>query len=128
MLLGAEVSPRLERTGTVAWGNPTRVQHLQAAGAERVVHDYVSPDLTRVLKDLQRTSKKDAKLRSPALLRALSRSWDRIYQPHQTVPSEHVARVHTYSRGAVTAAWLNELRETEWVAVAPASASCPLRP
>jgi hypothetical protein len=117
MLLGAEVSPRVEQIGTVTWGTPTRVRHLRAVGAERVAHDYVSPDLTRVLKDLQHTSKKDAKLRSPALLRALSRSWHRIYQPHQAVPSEHVARIHTYSTGTVTAAWLNELHETEWVAV-----------
>jgi hypothetical protein len=117
MLLGTEVSPRLKQTGTIAWGSPTRVRHLQAAGAERVAYDYVSPDLNCVLKDLQRAFKKDAKLRSPALLRALSRNWDRCYQHYQTVPSEHVARVYTYPRGAVTAAWLNELRETEWVTV-----------
>jgi hypothetical protein len=117
MLLGAEVSPRLEQTGPVAWGSPIRVQHLRAAAAERVEYDYVSPDLARVLKDLQRTSKKDAKLRSPALLRALSRNWDRLYHKRQTVPSRHVARVRTYSRGAVAAGWLNELRETAWVAV-----------
>jgi hypothetical protein len=117
LLLGAEVSPRLEQTGPVRWGSPTRVQHLRAAGAEQVAHDYVSLDLGRVLKDLQRVSKREAKLRSPALPRALSRNWDRLYHHRQTVPSEHAARVYTYSRGTVTAAWLNELRETEWVAV-----------
>ena len=117
MLLGAEVAPRLEQAEVAVWGSPTRVKELRAAGAERVPHDYVSPDLDRVLKHLQRASKKDAKVRSPALLRALSRNWDRLYKEKQSVPSEHVARVYTYPKLPVTATWLNELRETEWVAV-----------
>lgn len=127
MLLGAEVSPRLKQTGTVARGSPIRVQHLRAAGAERVAHDYVSPDLTCVLNDLQRASKKDAKLRSPALLRALSRNWGRCYQQHQTAPAEHVARVYAHDRGVVTAAWLNELRETGWVTVGRGERIVPAR-
>jgi hypothetical protein len=117
MLLGAEVTPRLEQTGGASWGSATRIKELRAAGAEQVAHDYVSPDLDRVLKHLQRASRKDAKVRSPALLRALSRNWDRVYKDKQTVPSEHVARVYTYPRAPVTATWLNELRETDWVAV-----------
>ena len=117
MLLGAEVAPRLERTGSVRWGGETRVKELRAASAEQVPYDDVSPDLTRVLRDLQRSSKSAARVRSPALLRALSRNWERVYKNRQTVPSQHVARVYIYERGPVTAAWLNELRESDWVAV-----------
>ena len=118
MLLGAEVTPRLERTGTVrGGGSATRVRELRAAGAEQVEYDYVSPDLDRVVKELHRTSNKAAKSRSPALLRALSRNWERVYAGRRLVPAEHVARVHTYDRGSATASWLNELRETEWMAV-----------
>src|SRR6266849_291580 len=35
------------------------------------------------------------------------------YKDKQTVPSEHVARVYTHTKAPVTAAWLNELRETD---------------
>ena len=77
----------------------------------------MSPDLTRVLRDFEDTSKRDARVRSPALLRALSRNWERAYKGKETVTSEHVARVHTYEKQPVTAAWFNELRECHWVAV-----------
>jgi Domain of unknown function (DUF3883) len=117
LLLGAEVAPRLQQTGAAMWGSAARIKELRATGAEQVTRDYVSPDLDRVLKHLQLASRKDAKTRSPALMRALSRNWDRLYKEKQTVPSEHVARVHTWPKRPVTAAWLNELHETEWVAV-----------
>jgi hypothetical protein len=96
---------------------PNRPRSVSAAGAEQVDHDLVSPDLERVLKYLQRASKKEAKVRSPALLRALSRDWHRVYKDKETVPSEHVARKYIHPRSPVTATWLNELRETDWVAV-----------
>jgi hypothetical protein len=115
-LLGAEIAPRLVRSDRARWGSEARVRELQARGAEQVGYDEVSPDLSRVLKDLQKTSKRDARLRSPALLRTLARHWDRLYADRQTVPAEHVAIKYIHDKGTVTAAWLNELRETSWVA------------
>lgn len=117
LLLGTEVAPRLMRLPRVAWGSPARVKHLIAEGAEQVSYDYASPDLQKVLKSLSVCSKKEAKKRSPELLRALSRNWQRLYQDMQTVPSQHVARVYTYEKGSVPAAWLNELCESSWIAV-----------
>jgi hypothetical protein len=117
MLLGAECTPRIVRTGVVRWGNPTRIRDLRARGAEQVPYDLTSPDMERVLVALTRMTKKDAKVKSPALLRALSRNWDRVYSGRKAVPSQHVARVYTYNQGEVAASWLIALREMEWVAI-----------
>ena len=117
MLLGVECTPRLAKTDTVRWGRPTREKELRSAGAEEVTHDFTSPDLTRVLTTLSKLQKKEAKVRSPALLRALSRSWDRVYGKNGKVPSRHRARVHSYDKAPVTADWLIDLREEPWIAV-----------
>ena len=117
MLLGVDCAPRLERTGTVRWGRPTRVTELQSAGAEKVTHDFESPDLAKVLTALRQLKTKEAKVRSPALFRALSRNWQRAYAERQQVPSLHHARVYSYDKGPVTADWLIDLREEPWVAV-----------
>lgn len=117
MLLGVEAAPRLSETGRVRWGSGARLAELGAVGAEEVEYDYVSQDLEAVLKDLLKAPKKDAKVRSPALLRTLSRSWERLYEGRETVPARHKAIKHTYDRGPVTATWLNELRESPWLAI-----------
>jgi len=117
-LLGAEVAPRLSRLDErIRWGSDARIRELRKLGADQVRHDDVSPDLSRVLKSFGKLSKRDARQRSPALLRTLSRYWDRLYADRLLVPAEHKAIKHTHYRGEVTAAWLNELRETPWIAV-----------
>ncbi len=117
-LLGAETAPRVVETdGRVRWGEGARYAELRARRAEQVEYDYLSPALSSVLKALRKLSKRDVRQRSPALLRTLSRHWDRLYAPRQRVPAEHVATKYIHSRGEVTAAWLNELRESDWVAV-----------
>ncbi len=117
MLLGIECTPRLVKTNTVQWGGPTRISELRSAGAEEVIHDFRSPDLTRVLVGLGELPNKDVKIRSPALLRALSRNWERVYAGHKKVPSRHHARVYMYEKEPVTAEWLIGLREEPWIAV-----------
>lgn len=117
MLLGVECAPRLVATGAVRGGRPTRVKELQSAGAEEVTHDFSSPDLAKVLAALKGLKTKDAKTRGPALLRALSRNWQRVYGDRTEVPSIHRARVHSHPKGPVTAAWLVDLREEPWIPV-----------
>lgn len=117
-LLGAETAPRIAQSeGLVRWGNSTRIAELRRCEAEQVEYDLLSPDLNRVLKNLQKLSKREAKFRSPALLRTLSRNWERLYAGRRAVPAEHVAIKYKYRRGEVTAAWLDELRDTQWIAM-----------
>lgn len=125
ILLGAEVAPRLEQTGTSKWGRATRVRDLRAVGAEQVPVDYVSPDLERVISSFRKASKKDIRVRSPALFKALAKAWDRLYAGKQVVASQHVARVHTYQRASVTAEWLLNLRETPWIAIGKGELATP---
>lgn len=118
MLLGAEISPRLVKLeGRRFGGDSRRLAELRERKADQVGHEYASPDLSVVLKDLLRVSKREARPRSPALLRTLSRNWERLYSKYLSVPAAYLAIKHTYPRGNVTAAWLNELREHAWVAV-----------
>ena len=117
MLLGVECTPRLVRTGTVRGGHPARVKELQSAGAEEVAHDFLSPDLAKALAALKQLKPKDAKTASPALFRALSRNWQRVYSHSTEAPSIHHARKYSYPRGPVTADWLIHLREEPWIAV-----------
>jgi len=117
-LLGAETSPRVVKLEELRYGgSPSRLAELRQKGAELVRFDYLSPDLTLVLKSLLTVSKRDAKPRSPALLRTLSRNWDRFYSNRLAVPAVHQAVKYLHQRGEVTAAWLNELRDTNWIAV-----------
>lgn len=117
-LLGAESSPRIVQSeGGAGWSSQQRFAELRQLGAERVKYDLLSPDLSRVLRNLPKLSKRNAKLRSPALLRTLSRNWERLYSTKMGVPAEHVTKKYTYFRGEVAAAWLNELRDTQWIAI-----------
>ncbi|WP_162561696.1 sacsin N-terminal ATP-binding-like domain-containing protein [Yoonia vestfoldensis] len=125
MLLGAEVAPRLEEVGLVRGGGATRMRDLRAVGAEQVGNDYVSRDLERVLSSYKKASKKELRIRSPALFKALAKAWDRLYADRQMVGSQHVARVYTYPKASVTADWLLNLRETPWIAVGKGELSIP---
>ncbi|MDK9706387.1 MAG: DUF3883 domain-containing protein [Desulforhopalus sp.] len=117
-LLGAETAPRIMHSEErVRGGSPTRMTELRQRNAEQVEYDLLSPDLSHVLRSLQKISKRDTKKRSPALLRTLSRNWERIYAGLMSVPAQHVAIKYIYKRGDVTAAWLNDLRDTKWIAV-----------
>ena len=119
MLLGVDCAPRLTKTGTVRGGRSTRIRELQSAGAEEVTHDFESPDLAKVLSALKELKTKEAKTRSPALFRALSRNWQRVFSDNQKVPSVHHARVHSYDKAPVTADWLIDLREEPWISIGP---------
>jgi Domain of unknown function (DUF3883) len=116
-LLGVETAPRLIQTGLVRWGGATRTRELQAAQAEQVPADWISPDLERVLAAFPKFSKKDLRERSPALLKAVARAWERTYAKRKMVASQHEARVYVHPRAPVTAQWLIQLRETQWVSV-----------
>lgn len=116
MLLGAACSPRLMRTETKYGGGPLRTQELRGLGAEFVEHDFTSPDLDRVLASLERASRKDRKVRGPALIKALSRYWD-TYAACLRAPAFHMAIKYAYHRGEVTAEWLCRLHEVRWVVV-----------
>lgn len=118
MILGAETAPRLiETTNSGLWGNNQRLIELRQLGANQVGYDLVSPDLSRVLSDMQAVTKRDAKARSSALVRTLSRNWERLYSDLTLVPAHSLARKYTYFKGQITAAWLIELRTTPWIAV-----------
>lgn len=93
-LLGVENAPRLKPSGLVHWGCATRVRELRAAGAEQVPADWICPDLERVLAAFQKLPKKDLRERSPALLKAMARAWERSYANRKMVASQHMARVH----------------------------------
>lgn len=116
LLLGAAIAPRLRRTGLVHGGVGLRRADLSAAYADHVDYDVTSPDLTRVIASFVHASKKDRKVRGPALIKALSRNWE-AYAGEQTVPAWKTARVHRHPKGQVAAAWLNQLKETEWMVV-----------
>ncbi|WP_444633244.1 sacsin N-terminal ATP-binding-like domain-containing protein [Cupriavidus oxalaticus] len=116
MLLGAETAPRLVRTEPGQRVSGVRSEELRSSNANQVAYDLDSVDLNRVLAAI-RSSKKEAKARAPALLRALSRNWQRVFQHQCTIPSQFKARTLTHARGPVTAQWLLTLRETEWIPV-----------
>jgi hypothetical protein len=116
MLLGAETAPRLLRTGLQVGGVGTRQHELRGRNANQVPEDLESADLNRVLEAIL-SSKKEARTRGPALLRTLSRSWERVFQQRCMVPSQLKARTLTHPRGSVTSKWLLNLRETPWVPV-----------
>jgi len=118
-LLGVMSSPRIfklnepGRPGTYS----TRSLQLSELGAHRTEYDYVCDDLKLVLRELAKSSKTDAKLRSPALLKSLAGGWNAYYTRFIEVPAIKVVRNTPKEWGAVTADWLILLRETAWVAV-----------
>lgn len=125
LLLGAAIAPRLQRSATpVHGGAGLRRRELSAANADHVDYDVTSPDLAQVIASLVHASKKDRKVRGPALIKALSRSWD-TYAGEQTVPAWKNARVYRHPKGQVTAAWLAQLKETEWMVVGNGELTSP---
>jgi hypothetical protein len=124
LLLGAASAPRLIKTAQSYANDGARGVELRDRGAHYVEHDYVSPDLARVLASLQKASKKDRKVRSPALARTLSRYWD-SFVDHRTVPARKTKRVYSYDAGRVTATWLLQLRQTPWIAIGAGDLALP---
>lgn len=125
LLLGAAMSPRLVRVdGPIHGGSTLRRNELASVHADHVDHDVSSPDLSRVIASLAHASKKDRKVRGPALAKALSRNWD-IYAQAQTVPAYKNARVYRYNKGQVTAAWLMQLKEMAWMVVGSGELTTP---
>jgi hypothetical protein len=117
MLLGAESAPRLALAKGSGWAPGTRGRELRAIGASEVQKDLTSPDLDRVLASLPKMRLKDRKVCSPALLRALSRNWARVYAPHLKVVAGAWGRKYYNDKGNVSAQWLVRLMDTAWVAV-----------
>jgi hypothetical protein len=117
MLLGAESTPRLVRQDAAYGERPTRGKQLRHVRAHRVEYDYASPDLERVLNAFERIPKRDRRACSAALMRTLSRHWERVYEPFKDVPAQEVKRVYVYPRGNIDADWLCLLKDTPWVAV-----------
>lgn len=116
MLLGSACSPRILSTGRNDGGGTLRSGDLRRVGAEYVNADFVSPHLERALASLQRLPKRERRSRSAALIKALSRYWER-YQPFMRTTAFHRAIKYEYSKGEIEADWLCRLREVEWVAV-----------
>jgi hypothetical protein len=116
MLLAAESAPRLVKLDT-QYDGPFRRTQLRELGAGYVENDWHSPAMARVLDELPSLSKKDRRSQGPALLKLISRHWDRLYANKTSVEALYRARKYTYIQGHVAAAWLCRLRETEWIAV-----------
>lgn len=116
LLLGAAITPRVTRIDRVLGGAGLRKAELAAARADHVDHDFISPDLDRVIASLERATKKDRKIRGPALLKTLSRHWE-TYGNQTTAPAKRTARVYIHDAGFVTAGWLTKLKETAWIVV-----------
>jgi hypothetical protein len=116
VLLGAESAPRLVTLDT-QYDGPIRRTQLWERGARYVENDWHSPALTLVLDGLLNLPKKQRRLQSSALLKALSRHWDRVYASKISVQALRTARKYTYRQGFVATAWLCKLRETKWIAV-----------
>ncbi len=126
MLLGAECAPRLvtEEGFQYPSRNSQRLE-LARINAELVEANVRSPDLERVLVALPRMSKRDRKIRAAALMRGLSRHWQRVFSTRQTVSAYHVARRYRYSKGDVSAEWLCMLKDTAWIVVGNGDLSEP---
>lgn len=125
LLLGAAMAPRLVRVeGPIHGGSALRRNELASVHADHVDHDVSSPDLSRVIACLTHASKKDRKVRGPALAKALSRNWE-IYAQAQTVSAYKNARVYRYNKGPVTAAWLAQLKEASWMVVGSGELTTP---
>jgi hypothetical protein len=117
MLLGAESAPRLIESKSSRETGPTRSRDLTASGANSIPEDFASPDLERVLASFAKLSLKERKLRSPALFRALSRNWQRLYASQAKVKSQRLARTRYHEKAAISASWLCRLKDTAWIAV-----------
>lgn len=118
-LLGVATGMRLTKGQDRGERSENRLASMQSQSATKLSYDICSEDLDRVLRPItnKRLPKKERKERALALLRSLSRDWSRGLQDQASVPGEHTARVHTYTRGTHDALWLDRLKEAEWIPV-----------
>jgi hypothetical protein len=125
LLLGAETTPRLIGVGEQRHYKGRRAQDLARVGANFVQQDWISLDLIRVIESIAKSKAKERKERAPALMKAISRSWERIYAPNKLVPAREMKRHYHYFRGEVAARWLVDLQEREWVAIGRGELALP---
>ena len=127
-LLGAEVAPRLEdpshencdfRYGShaarISADAPSmQMEALEGMYATHLLHDQTSPDLSRVLVDIERRSvDKQRRQRARALMETLERSWGRLGD-HATASAVWGSGTWR-SPGEVPATWLAETASRQWM-------------
>lgn len=119
MLLGCEVGPRLVVGAEPNRRSARRQASMTEARASSIPKDVLSPDLERVLRAILDTHrpKRERRDRALALLRTLSRDWNRRLRDAASVEGWHEARVYRHLRGRHTAHWLDRLQETAWIPV-----------
>lgn len=119
MLLGCEVGPRLVVGAEPNRRSARRQASMNEAKASSIPKDVLSPDLERVLRAILDTHrpKRERRDRALALLRTLSRDWNRRLRDAASVEGWHEARVYRHPRGRHTAHWLARLQETAWIPV-----------
>lgn len=125
MLLGAECAPRIVPAKDTGWAPGTRSRELRAIGANQAQDDLTAPDLDRVLAFLSKMRLRERKIRSPALFRALSRNWERVYAPQRRVTAGAWGRKYYNDKGKVSAQWLARLKDTAWIAVGKGELALP---
>jgi hypothetical protein len=124
VLLGAGVTPRTVAVGRRDGGSGLRRAALYSKGADYVKADHISPDLQRVLAAIGKMPKKDRKVRSAALLKALARYWG-DYVPKMTTRAYRTPYSVERDKGEIESDWLCRLRETAWVAIGTGDLTTP---
>lgn len=119
MLLGCEVGPRIVSGLEPPRRSLRRQTSMAEAKASSIPEDLLSPDLDRVLRAIldSHRPKKERRERALALLKALSRDWNRRLRDAAGVKGSHQARVYAWERGTHTAHWLDRLQEVAWIPV-----------
>lgn len=129
-LLGAEVTPRLERPPDIHTrhddpASPIDRKNLPAIQREflnsfdrwatHLKNDYLSPDLQSVIDDIARErSRRVREVRARGLIGVLDREWDRIYSSR--VLATAVYSQNTWrSAGRVPATWVARAADTPWL-------------
>ena len=135
-LLGCEIAPRLEEPETETWyGLPASpipdtlpAAQFERLGTRNVTHfrgDRLSEDLARVVSDIARDrSKRHRARRSRALLRTLTREWERLYADHQEADAVATGGRWNF-RGSVPATWLAVAMDTPWLSNAKGAPCAP---
>jgi len=123
--LGAAVSPRLS-SGHEPDSNPhaslprRRLSDLQLEELSRLpkartlIDDWESPDLMKVLTDIQEEKRVgERRRRARSLFLCLNRNW-RLYEERATATAAHHYRTW-YHDGPVSATWIGYLASTTWM-------------
>jgi hypothetical protein len=136
--IGAEVAPRLEepedfdsRYGDLAspieWSELTESQRAALSGrhATHFQGDRLSPDLDRVVKDIERDrSRRRRQERASALIKTLDREWDRLYADYEEAAAVH-AEWSWRRETTVPASWLAAASEKPWMSTEAGAPAAP---